>query len=761
MIFAKRMSQQFFPLSVLVVFSVLAVFWNSAFAKSKAEAPAIDISTCTDLQKMNNNPSGQYELTTDIDCTGVKFAPIELFYGIFDGALHTIKNLTINSLNDNIGLFSGLSNAQISHLNLQNVQMTGKNAVGALAGYASGSTISDVHAQGKVTGILGSNRVGGLIGDMGLSTIQDSSAAVDVAVPASPSSYGVGGLAGYSSGNIIRSYATGSVTSGGAFVGGLAGYFSGSITDSHASGTVTSQNGSDVGGLVGAQQNFPVTNSYATGDVKGTGVFVGGLLGNTSYVDVVNSYATGAVTATAQAGGLIGVFFGFNNKVSNSYASGAVSCPSIAGGLIGVINNGYVTSSYAIGQVLGSYTNGGLIGYMNGGSVTDSFATGAVSGVDSSGGLVGIKKVDAAVITNTYATGVVSGSVTNIGGLIGSGSSANVTNSYWDMQTSGQPTSIAGIGKTTSQMYQQNTYSGWDFAHVWNIHEGNSYPWLHATNYEISNCAELSTIQQNLNGAYRLIADIDCTGTALMPIGNSTQPFTGMLDGEGYAIINAGIKAGGQDFIGLFGATRNAVITHLLLKNINVSGQKNVGALIGYAYDATQVTQVTANGMVVASGSEDTSNIGGLIGGLDSKGMVTHSFANITVNAGTANIAGGLVGLNNGWIANSYAAGAVTGLSVVGGLVGDNEGSINYSYAVGQVTGSKITGGLIGAANVGAAVSSYWDTETSGQATSAGGNGKTSAEMHKQSTFTGWDFINIWNINDGISYPLLQNQPGQ
>jgi len=60
--------------------------------------------------------------------------------------------------------------------------------------------------------------------------------------------------------------------------------------------------------------------------------------------------------------------------------------------------------------------------------------------------------------------------------------------------------------------------------------------------------------------------------------------------------------------------------------------------------------------------------------------------------------------------------------------------------------------------NEGTITNCFWDTETSGQATSDGGTGKTTAEMKTQSTFTdaGWDFTTpIWTIqaeiNDG--YP--------
>ncbi|GAH55595.1 unnamed protein product, partial [marine sediment metagenome] len=53
----------------------------------------------------------------------------------------------------------------------------------------------------------------------------------------------------------------------------------------------------------------------------------------------------------------------------------------------------------------------------------------------------------------------------------------------------------------------------------------------------------------------------------------------------------------------------------------------------------------------------------------------------------------------------------------------------------------------------------FWDTQTSGQVTSDGGTGKTTAEMKTKATFTDvdWDFETIWAICSGINdgYPCL------
>jgi len=89
---------------------------------------------------------------------------------------------------------------------------------------------------------------------------------------------------------------------------------------------------------------------------------------------------------------------------------------------------------------------------------------------------------------------------------------------------------------------------------------------------------------------------------------------------------------------------------------------------------------------------------------------------------------------------------------------------VSNCYSAGDVNGAGNTvGGLVGFKYSGTVSNSFWDKQTSGQATSDGGIGKTTAEMKTQSTFTnvGWDFVNIWNIASNINsgYPFLALPP--
>ena len=107
----------------------------------------------------------------------------------------------------------------------------------------------------------------------------------------------------------------------------------------------------------------------------------------------------------------------------------------------------------------------------------------------------------------------------------------------------------------------------------------------------------------------------------------------------------------------------------------------------------------------------------------------------------------------------------MTGEDNVGGLIGRNDiaGTASNSYSTGSVTGITNDGGLVGN-NAGTVSNSFWDTQTSGQPTSDGGTGKTTAEMQDITTFSGaeWDIVLIgdyvdetWYIDDENDYPRL------
>lgn len=200
------------------------------------------------------------------------------------------------------------------------------------------------------------------------------------------------------------------------YVGALAGNNKGSVTTCSSSGTINGYR--RTGGLAGDNSGI-VSQSYSSAEVNGE-FYVGGLVGNSSDL-VEKSYASGVVNVATQFGG----------------------------GLVGNSSD-EIADSYAVAEVNGGYYIGGLVGGYNGTGILRSYAAGQVSGGGSVGGLVGYENTSVTVAPD----------------------------SYWDIDATGQSTSKGGTGLTTDQMIQASNFTNFDFATVWDISEGFSYPYL-------------------------------------------------------------------------------------------------------------------------------------------------------------------------------------------------------------------------------------------------------------------------------------------
>jgi filamentous hemagglutinin family protein len=199
-------------------------------------------------------------------------------------------------------------------------------------------------------------------------------------------------------------------------------------------------------------KNLGLINANVTGN-NGTGILVSNNTGN-----ITDSYVTGSVNGVWGVGGLVA---GNSGTINRSYSTASVTTLRDSGGLAGA-NNGTISNSYATGSVTGTagiYTAlGSLVGVIHGNSIiTNSYATGRVS--SPGGGLIAYKCVG-----------------WDCAAYIGS-----LTNSYWDTAAVGQGDYYGwnlGTGKTTTQMKQQASFSGWDFTNTWQIVEGTSSPTL-------------------------------------------------------------------------------------------------------------------------------------------------------------------------------------------------------------------------------------------------------------------------------------------
>jgi filamentous hemagglutinin family protein len=719
------------------------------------------------LQAINTNLSGAYALANDIDASatatwkwdGAKYAGFEpigdnstlsaasQFTGTFDGRGYVIQDLTINRpTTDYVGLFGYSRGSTIQNVGLVNADVTGRGGVGALVGVDSFSaTINNAYATGAVQG---ESSVGGLVGSLGYSsTISNSYATSTV----QGSGDYAGGLVGYNNHNSIvnnsyatgdvngdtdsvggligkndssslsNSYATGNVTGGGYYVGGLSGYnHSTPITNCYATGDVTGY--AYVGGLAGHYRNQTINNCYAKGNVTGTAENVGGLVGWHYYGTILGSFAGGAVTSAGnKVGGLIGE--SYHGVASRCYASGSVTGNDEVGGLIGLAQEyGGNELSYAAGNVTGRNYVGGLVGrnYYHT-YIMNSYATGNVTGEYSVGGLVGYNYLYANIY-DTYCSGEVTGN-SYVGAFIGRRAStySTIRNSFYDTTVNpalphaaeGYSTGI--YGRTTAQLMQQSTYSGWNFPNFWYMIEGNTRPFLrteHGTT--IRNAHQLQLMALNLSADYSLANDIDMaelrnpsglwnTSTGFDPVGDAYHRFTGSFDGQGHVIDGLYVNRPSEHDAGLFGYAENVSFANVGLSNADITGNYNVGPLAGMARLTSAINNCYTTGK-----STGANSVGGLVGQLANGAIVQNSYAEALVEG--LDGVGGLVGnsYSSGGVSSSYATGNVRGHDYVGGLVGRNSSPlITDCYATGTVSGRDSVGGLVGYNYVGTITGSY------------------------------------------------------
>jgi hypothetical protein len=268
---------------------------------------------------------------------------------------------------------------------------------------------------------------------------------------------------------------------------------------------------------------------------------------------------------------------------------------------------------------------------------------------------------------------------------------------------------------------------------------------------EIRDWYDLDAVRNNLEGRYILMNNLDSStagyeelasdtaneGKGWQPIGSIRNPFSGFFDGQGLEIRGLFINRPDKTYVGLFSSLRTrCIIKNVGVVNVTINGEFCVGGLIGV--NTGDVSNSYTSGKVTAD-----NDVGGLVGCMGVHGSVSNSYS-------TANMSG------------DYS---------VGGLVGRNSGTVTNSYSKGEVTGNEDVGGLVGYNDLNGRVNnSFWDTETSGKISSARGTGKTTAEMHDITTFSGagWNItavalnetnpVYIWNIVDGETYPLLSWQ---
>lgn len=326
-----------------------------------------------------------------------------------------------------------------------------------------------------------------------------------------------------------------------------------------------------------------------------------------------------------------------------------------------------------------------------------------------------------------------------------------------------------GDGHTfINELENLNFYVNDDPAYNQNAQNADASKYVYV---EVSTGEQLKAIQNAGNAAlgynYALMGDINASDVEdYVAIGTGNEiGFTGTFDGRGNRII--GLNVSGDD-AGIFSTVGTNTVNNNdgttttytgTVKDVNIysgtfTGTTTAGAVAGKNNGRIEGIVTFGNTVTATGDNGNASNAGGIVGVNNSgtfannanDGELTGGIYDVestgSVIAGSSDaVAGGLVGTNDGGLANSFSDSAVTvGTNVtggtsagLGGVVGINNGNVQYVDSLGVTNGgatnSSNIGGIIGTNN-GNMYSGYNESIVSG-ANNVGGIIGTNAEGKK------------------------------
>jgi hypothetical protein len=227
---------------------------------------------------------------------------------------------------DYAGLFAYTEGAKIMDFAMENVRITGRLAVGAVAAVARDTVIERIDVTGIVTS---SGRAGGIVGEAYGSSISKSSFGREQAweektVTASGLNTVTGGIAGYAEDSVITESAVSAdmQVSGGNALGGIVGEaVRSTISDSLSNGTlVTSSVNTNSGGIAGRMTDSDISHCYSEANIRpsSTGAS-GGIAGRVSGGEITDSAAFHLSFGQASIGKIAGLLEN-SAQVTNAYS---------------------------------------------------------------------------------------------------------------------------------------------------------------------------------------------------------------------------------------------------------------------------------------------------------------------------------------------------------------------------------------------------------------------------------------------------------
>lgn len=709
----------------------------------------------------NVNTQAKIILMNDIDFGGMSIDSISDFYGEINGNGYTLSNLNINgsALFDNTN-FALIQNAIISDFHVK----TESDYVGPAAvvfGNACHAIFDNVILQNSSVETDG--YAGGLIASLVDSCIITNTVVSNTVLNGQMGSGGFVGVCG-------QSGMTLNISNSGVY----------NITNT------TQNNYSSNGGLVAYVHRSPminVTNTYVYFDpaftaasnqnwyaIAGDTEVLGTLFavsGNFTSNGIVPDNFTPGGTGTIDTNEAY-TLEDIKNKNQNIdwqvYSNGGLISSSMAG--IFNIKNNDNTNKPVTGNITIESDNGGnfdILAGLNGASIL----TGGVSGLKEDmviAGQAGSYTIDQ---NGKNAFTLTIDADDTVGDVINKINASGMYKAYLDNDGKLVIATASAPSQSTPEVPSNNgLVTGSNTVEHTILTEEEAI----AQGYTVIKTADefYEKISANMSGKFILMASLDFEYVEREPIGSKSDPFTGILEGNGYSIDNLKISSSDSN-VGLFASMQNATVSNLsfgtvTITNTNPSQQNGAytGVLAGFITQS-EIENVTVGNVVITAGGY----VGGLVGmAKDSSINNSTVFGQITVsNSGYA--AGGIVGIaTDSKISNNHSNVYINNTTTynynIGGIVGtiyDSELKYNFFenrlYAPAS-DNSSIIGGIAGYAGSTTAENNYFRSGNIGTFVAFGGsseletNGTTNGDMSSNSELSDAGFSSdIWDISSG------------
>ncbi|MCQ2608378.1 MAG: InlB B-repeat-containing protein [Bacteroidales bacterium] len=617
----------------------------------------------------NGNTAAKAKLTADIivndnlDASTAKvWRPIgsesNAFAGEFDGDGHTVSGLYVDdATTNNIGLIGYANGATIANVGIEDSYLNGYKNIGAICGFAIGTTISHCFNNAAVSGV---DAVGGVLGCANTNTVKVKYSYNEGTVTGSRNyAAGVVGYCRLAAVTIENCYNVGTVA-GNAYVAGISGY-KGSISKSFNYTAIVGNN--YVGNIVGEFDGTLSDNYYletldidVNAEAKSTDFFANGEL---AYV--LNGSATDAPVWYQTIGTDNYPVLDNSHSVIHTYLE--KNCSGVAKGDVQYVN----TDEDQIVQDEHIFVDG-MCSIC--GSACDGFMTPNEDGIFE---------------------------IANAGELRWFASYVNTGNS------SAKAKLVADIVLNENVLNEDYTLNG---------NGKNFVQWTPIGNYSVPFSGSIDGQNHTISGLY-----FNGPGEYIGLVGYMEGNAGGVAINN-LGIINSyiAVEGKGQYVGGFIGSSYcNAAIESCYFNGAISSNNASVGGIIGET-SSMDITNCYTEGRIYAKAG----NVGGIVGEYSQKtvsnchnsAMVSSSGDYVGGIVGRAVVDFVYSHRNVATIKDSYNEGEILGTSYVGGICGDHS---NYNiserdirsvylsncYNAGKISGSSYVGGIAGKNNLG------------------------------------------------------------